>query len=96
MVTGEGIFQDPRIETAMLGVDRKNYAKENPYQNSPQLIGYSVTISAPHMHAMCLQVLANHLKPGMRALDVGSGSGYLTACMAVMVGASGMVCIQSP
>ena len=27
----------------------------------------------------------------MRALDVGSGSGYLSACMAIMVGASGKV-----
>ena len=25
----------------------------------------------------------------MRALDVGSGSGYLTACMALMVGETG-------
>ncbi|KAJ2021949.1 hypothetical protein GGI06_002034, partial [Coemansia sp. S85] len=29
--------------------------------------------------------------PGMRALDVGSGSGYLTACMAAMVGSNGHV-----
>jgi protein-L-isoaspartate(D-aspartate) O-methyltransferase len=27
----------------------------------------------------------------MRALDVGSGSGYLTACMALMVGSRGKV-----
>jgi protein-L-isoaspartate O-methyltransferase len=27
----------------------------------------------------------------MRALDVGSGSGYLTACMALMVGTAGRV-----
>ena len=26
----------------------------------------------------------------MRALDVGSGSGYLTACMALMVGETGV------
>jgi len=30
------------------------------------------------------------LKEGERALDVGCGSGYLTACMAVMVGKTGM------
>lgn len=29
--------------------------------------------------------------PGERALDVGSGSGYLTACMAMMVGETGRV-----
>ena len=58
--------------------------------DSPQGIGYAVTISAPHMHAHALQILSGHLKEGSRVLDVGSGSGYLTACMAVMVGESGL------
>ncbi len=31
------------------------------------------------------------LKEGARALDVGSGSGYMTACMALLVGPSGFV-----
>lgn len=48
--------------------------------------GYNVTISAPHMHAMCLDLLHDFLRPGCRALDVGSGSGYLTVCMALMCG----------
>lgn len=33
----------------------------------------------------------NQLVPGEKALDVGSGSGYLTSCMAVMVGETGRV-----
>jgi len=33
----------------MLQVDRGNYAKRNPYIDSPQEIGHGVTISAPHM-----------------------------------------------
>lgn len=37
------------------------------------------------MHAHCLELLEDHLKPGARALDVGSGTGYLTACMGLMV-----------
>lgn len=40
-------------------------------------------------HAYALELLRDHLRPGMRALDVGSGSGYLTACMALMVGEAG-------
>ncbi|KAL2346976.1 hypothetical protein Fmac_000976 [Flemingia macrophylla] len=52
-------------------------------------IGYNATISAPRMHAMCLQLLEENLKPGMHALDVGSGTGYLTACFAMMVGPRG-------
>jgi len=35
-------------------------------------------------------LLKDHLKEGERALDVGSGSGYLTVCMALMVGETGM------
>ncbi len=41
-------------------------------------IGYNVTISAPHMHGHALELLKDHLQDGMKALDVGSGSGYLT------------------
>jgi protein-L-isoaspartate(D-aspartate) O-methyltransferase len=29
------------------------------------------------MHAYALEYLREHLKPGNKALDVGSGSGYL-------------------
>jgi predicted methyltransferase len=42
-------------------------------------------------YLICSEVLKDHLKPGMKALDVGSGSGYLTACMALMVGPRGTV-----
>ena len=36
-------------------------------------------------HAHALEILKDHLYEGARALDVGSGSGYLTACMGHMV-----------
>ena len=36
-------------------------------------------------HAHALEILKDHLYEGARALDVGSGSGYLTACMGYMV-----------
>ncbi len=38
----------------MLKVDRKYYAHKNSYIDSPQSIGYGVTISAPHMHGYAL------------------------------------------
>ncbi len=41
------------------------------------------------MHAFALSNLEQHLQPGNSALDVGSGSGYLTACMAKMVAPNG-------
>uniref|UniRef100_A0A0B6ZZQ4 Protein-L-isoaspartate O-methyltransferase n=1 Tax=Arion vulgaris TaxID=1028688 RepID=A0A0B6ZZQ4_9EUPU len=84
-----GIIKNDRVITAMKKVDRANYVKANAYADSPQSIGYAVTISAPHMHAHALELLADYLVEGSRALDVGSGSGYLTACMAIMVGKTG-------
>ncbi|XP_016079457.1 PREDICTED: protein-L-isoaspartate(D-aspartate) O-methyltransferase isoform X4 [Miniopterus natalensis] len=53
--------------------------------------GFQATISAPHMHAYALELLFDQLHDGAKALDVGSGSGILTACFARMVGASGKV-----
>ena len=37
------------------------------------------------MHAHALEMLRDKLIPGSRVLDVGSGSGYLTACIAHLV-----------
>lgn len=36
-----------------------------------------------------MELLKDQLVEGERALDIGSGSGYLTACMAVMLGENG-------
>jgi len=83
------IIKSEEVRDVMLQVDRGSYVKQNAYMDAPQRIGYNITISAPHMHAHALELLKNHLKPGMRALDVGSGSGYLTVCMALMVGGTG-------
>ena len=41
------------------------------------------------MHAYALEALVDKLKPGARVLDVGSGTGYLTAAFAIMVGPNG-------
>ena len=49
------------------------------------------TPSAPHMHAMCAELLEDYLRPGASVLDVGSGSGYLAAVFCQMVGPTGRV-----
>ena len=81
----------PEVEKAMREVDRKYFCSNLPYEDSPQPIGHNVTISAPHMHATCLELLKDFLTPGSKCLDVGSGSGYFTACMAIMVQPKGKV-----
>ncbi|XP_043500929.1 protein-L-isoaspartate(D-aspartate) O-methyltransferase-like [Polistes fuscatus] len=87
-----GILTTARAEAAMLAVDRARYCHEaDPYLDRPRKIGYNVTISAPHMHAYALSILSDQLFDGAKALDVGSGSGYLSACMAFMVGPRGRV-----
>lgn len=75
-----GVIASDAVATAMMATDRKFYSPRNPYVDAPQGIGFCVTISAPHMHAFALEYLRDHLKPGAHILDVGSGSGYLTAC----------------
>ena len=65
--------------------DRKYYAPKNPYLDTPQYIGYGATISAPHMHAYALEFLKDNLVKAKNVLDVGSGTGYLTAAMSYMI-----------
>mmetsp|Transcript_9176 Transcript_9176/g.12814 ORF Transcript_9176/g.12814 Transcript_9176/m.12814 type:complete len:195 (+) Transcript_9176:644-1228(+) len=79
----------------MLKVDRGDFttmeAASEAYNDYPLSIGKGQTISAPHMHAEALEMLRAFLRPGARVLDVGSGSGYLSVCMAKMVGPKGKV-----
>ncbi|XP_042464835.1 protein-L-isoaspartate O-methyltransferase-like [Zingiber officinale] len=86
-----GIVKSKKVKEVMETIDRGLFVPPDstPYVDSPMPIGYNATISAPHMHAACLELLADHLQPGMSALDVGSGTGYLTACFAMMVGPEG-------
>lgn len=86
-----GVFKSDKVAEVMETIDRGLFVPEgtSAYVDSPMPIGHNATISAPHMHAMCLELLEKNLQPGMHALDVGSGTGYLTACFAIMVGPEG-------
>ncbi|KAG8449653.1 hypothetical protein GDO86_016334 [Hymenochirus boettgeri] len=86
-----GVIQSQRVFDVLLTTDRGYYIQNFPYMDSPQSIGYKATISAPHMHAHALELLEEKLVEGAKALDVGSGSGYLTSCFARMVGLTGKV-----
>ena len=47
--SGNSVIHNAEVERVMMRVDRGKYALRNAYQDSPQGIGYGVTISAPHM-----------------------------------------------
>ncbi|TFJ83268.1 hypothetical protein NSK_005430 [Nannochloropsis salina CCMP1776] len=85
------VITSERVKEVMLRLDRGNYAPNFAYDDSPQYLGYEQTISAPHMHAHALELLKERLVPGATVLDVGCGSGYLTAAMARMVEPKGRV-----
>jgi protein-L-isoaspartate(D-aspartate) O-methyltransferase len=94
-----GVIQHDEVNDAMLKIDRANYMAqmETPdggpigelasYADSPHPIGYNQTISAPHMHAHALELAYAAVKDVSRPriLDIGAGSGYLTACFGRLV-----------
>lgn len=71
------IIKSEEVESAMRKVDRGNFCTHHPYQDSPQYLGYGITISAPHMHAHALEMLKDKLVEGASVLDVGSGIFYI-------------------
>ena len=87
-----GILKSARVANAMRACDRGNYAptssRDEAYEDHPLPIGYRATISAPHAHAACLELFerAGVVARGKKVLDVGSGTGYLSACFAELVG----------
>lgn len=88
LVANKLVISGSRVETALRAVDRADFCDIQPYVDSPQPLISNATISAPHMHAHALSLLASHLRPGAAVLDVGAGSGFLSAAMAQMVAGS--------
>ncbi|KAH8593766.1 protein-L-isoaspartate O-methyltransferase [Bisporella sp. PMI_857] len=81
------LIKSPTVKAAMSKVDRAHFCPDTTYayEDSPQSIGHAATISAPHMHASATESLLPFLYPGAKVLDIGSGSGYLTAVLAELV-----------
>ena len=67
-----GVIKSSIVEQAMLSVDRGFFAPSNPYEDSPQSLGYGATISAPHMHGIALE----HLLPNIMV-----SVGYCLICV---------------
>ena len=65
------------------------HLERRAYDDTPLPIGLDQTISAPHMVAVMCELL--DLRPGMKVLEVGGGSGYHAAVLAVLAGPKGHV-----
>ena len=87
----ERVIKSDLVYKAMLQVDRADFTNSSPYYDSPQRIDFNATISAPHMHAYALEYLAPYCSEKIHILDVGSGSGYLTAALSKMINDTGVV-----
>ena len=82
----ESLDTTKEVKQIMKYIDRGHFTDHiDRYCDKPVPLSNNQTISAPHMHAMALEYMYPNLKPGAIVLDVGSGSGYLTACMGYLV-----------
>jgi protein-L-isoaspartate(D-aspartate) O-methyltransferase len=77
-------ISDSRVLDAMLRVPRHEFVPEayrsQAYEDHPLPIGDGQTISQPYIVALMLEALEP--KPNDKVLDVGTGSGYVTALLA--------------
>jgi len=75
---------DERVLAAMARVPRHEFApqsyRDQAYEDYPLPIGENQTISQPYIVALMLEALA--LTAADRVLEVGTGSGYVTALLA--------------
>ena len=77
-------LSDQRVLDAMTRVPRDEFTPESyrdqAYEDHPLPIGEGQTISQPYIVGLMLEALA--LSPADRVLEIGTGSGYVTALLA--------------
>jgi protein-L-isoaspartate(D-aspartate) O-methyltransferase len=84
-VVGRGI-RDPAVLAAMRTVPRERFVDDDlahrAYEDGPLPIGEGQTISQPYIVAVMAEALG--LQAGDRVLEIGTGSGYAAAVLAVI------------
>lgn len=89
----QGVVRDARVRAALERIPREHFVprdiRAESYVDAPLPIGEGQTISAPHMVAIMAEAL--ELRPGLRVLEVGGGSGYHAAVLAELVQPGGRV-----
>lgn len=86
-----------RVLSAMKSVPRHLFVPEkeqrNAYADYPLPIGWGQTISAPHMVAIMCELL--DIQDGMKILEIGAGSGYHAAVMALLAGSGHVYAVET-
>lgn len=86
-------IDDPHVLGAMKAVRRHELVppaqRSRAYADTPLPIGHDQTISQPYVVALMTQLA--QVRPGMKVLDVGTGSGYQAAVLAHIVTPEGRV-----
>jgi len=89
-----GYLKSSSLIDAFEKIDRADFVPENlkseAYFNQPLPIGFGQTISQPLTVAFMLELLEP--KQEEKILDVGAGSGWVSALLAQIVGEKGRVC----
>ncbi len=79
-------ISNPLVLTAMASVPRHLFVQDalraQAYEDTPLPLGYGQTISQPYIVAVMSEAL--EVAPGMRVLEIGTGSGYQAAVLATM------------
>jgi protein-L-isoaspartate(D-aspartate) O-methyltransferase len=82
-IAGRG-FTDRRVLDVMRYVPRHEFVepaeRAHAYEDRPLPIGFGSTISQPYVVAIMTSAVA--VRPGDRALEIGTGSGYQAALLA--------------
>jgi protein-L-isoaspartate(D-aspartate) O-methyltransferase len=79
-------IRDERVLDAMLTIPREEFVPEHlryaSYEDAPVDIGFGQTISQPYMTALMVEAL--ELRGYEKVLEVGTGSGYHAAVLAML------------
>lgn len=86
-----GHLRTPAVLAAMGQVPRERFVprflSHRAYRDEPIPIGHGQTISAPHMVAIMTEAL--DFRPGLKVLEVGTGSGYQAAVLSRLIAPGG-------
>jgi protein-L-isoaspartate(D-aspartate) O-methyltransferase len=88
---------DPRVLDALAAVPREAFVpaeyRELAFADTPIPIGFGQSMLAPNLQGRILQALGVNATD--RVLEVGSGTGYLSACLSLLGAATHSIDIQA-